>query len=238
MKPIFNLLLFCFSVTLFTQNISGKVTYEVRLNFTKENLKEMEINKDKATNTMRKVLQNSTNTNVLLRFNGNQSHYKVIKKLEINDRKPLNMSYAIAGGEKQFFTELLTNKNTIIECELLEECFLVEQPKIVWKLTQTTKIIGGYLCYKAINTTSTNKKKKPIAWYTPKIPASFGPKQYFGLPGLILEVEESAVTFTATKIILNPNEKVIIEAMNGTKITKKEYNIKLKKSYSDIYTNK
>lgn len=227
-----------YSVTISSQVLSGKVTYTVRLNFTEENLKEMELNKDKATSAMRKVLNNSTNTNVILRFNGNQSHYKVIEKLEIKDRKPLNMTYAIAGGEKQFYTELLANKNTMKECALLEKCFLVEQPKIDWELTQTTKIIGGYVCYKAINTSSTNKKKKPVAWYSPQLSASFGPKDYFGLPGLILELEESAVTFSVKEIILNPKEKVIIEPIEGTKITKKEYKLKLKKAYLNIYTDK
>jgi len=100
-----------------------------------------------------------------------------------------------------------------------------------------TKIIGGYVCYKAINSNSKNKKQKPVAWYTPQISASFGPKEYFGLPGLVLELEEAAVVFKAIEIILNPKEKIKIEIMEGIKITKEEYNKKLQKSYSEIYQN-
>lgn len=228
---------FLLTISISAQNFKGEVSYSTKLNFTEENLREMESKNDKATNAMRKVLANSTDTEVIIKFNTTHSSYKVVKKLEITDRKPLNMTYAIAGGEKVYFTELIHNKSSMQECKLLDACFLVEQPLIEWELTQDSKIIGGYLCYKAINSNSKNKRKKPVAWYAPQISASFGPKEYYGLPGLILELEESAVTFRATKIILNPKEEVVIEDMNGEKITKKEYQKKLKKSYGEFNEN-
>ena len=234
---LLSLIFILFTFSIKCQTFSGKVTYEVKLTFTKENLKQMELNNNKATNTMRKVLQNSTDTNVLLKFTSNQSHYEVIKKLEINDRKPLNMTYSIAGGSKQYITDLIVNKNTMKECELLEECFLIEQPVLKWELTQETKLVGGYICYKAINISSKNKKKKPVAWYTPQIPASFGPKHYFGLPGLILELEETAVVFKVKEIILNPKEEVKVIVKEGTKISQEEYNKKLKKAFTQFYEN-
>jgi GLPGLI family protein len=147
------------------------------------------------------------------------------------------MTYAIAGSGKVYYIDLITKKNYMQECDLLEKCYLIEQPKLEWQLTQQTKIIGGYVCYKAINSNSKNKKQKPVAWYTPQISASFGPKEYFGLPGLILELEEAAVVFKAKEIVLNPKENIEIEKMLGTIITKEEYNKKLQKSYSNIYTN-
>ncbi|MFQ3181191.1 MAG: GLPGLI family protein [Polaribacter sp.] len=235
-------ILFCTTLILFTisisaQNFAGKITYKVSLNFTEKDLKELELNKDKAVSTMRQVLSNSKDTDVVLNFNTYQSYYKVVNKLEINDRKPLNMTYAIAGSGKIYYIDLITKKNYMQECDLLEKCYLIEQPKLEWQLTQQTKIIGGYVCYKAVNSNSKNKKQKPVAWYTPQISASFGPKEYFGLPGLVLELEEAAVVFKAIEIILNPKEKIEIELMEGIKITKEEYNKKLQKSYSDIYQN-
>ena len=70
------------------------------------------------------------------------------------------------------------------------------------------KKIGSYLCYKAIDVESDNQLKKPIAWFSPLIPVNFGPKEYIGLPGLVLEVEMAGSTITATKIILNPIEEI------------------------------
>lgn len=64
-----------------------------------------------------------------------------------------------------------------------------------WKITDETKIIGGYKVTKA--TTESYEIKKgdgfyygnAIAWFTTEIPISSGPGRYAGLPGLILEIE-------------------------------------------------
>ena len=92
------------------------------------------------------------------------------------------------------------------------------------EITQKTKTIGNYLCYKAIDINSKNTKMKPIAWFTPLIPISFGPKEYSGLPGLILEIEMFNSKIVDTKIVLNPNEEIIIEKpVKGKRITLEEY---------------
>lgn len=62
------------------------------------------------------------------------------------------------------------------------------------------------------------------AWYTPQIPVRHGPLEYWGLPGLILEVSAGNTTLLCSKIVMNPEEKSKIEAPDkGTETTKKEY---------------
>ena len=62
------------------------------------------------------------------------------------------------------------------------------------------------------------------AWYTPMIPVSQGPGDYWGLPGLILEVSVGNTTLLCSKIVMNPKEKIKIEAPDkGKVVTKKEY---------------
>jgi len=64
-----------------------------------------------------------------------------------------------------------------------------------------------------------------VAWYTPMIPVSQGPGEYWGLPGLILELSAGNRTMLCSKIIMNPEEKTKIEAPSkGQIVTKKEYN--------------
>ena len=64
-----------------------------------------------------------------------------------------------------------------------------------------------------------------IAWYTPQIPVSQGPSDYWGLPGLILEVSAGNKVMLCSKIVINPEEKTKIEApKKGQEVTKKEYN--------------
>lgn len=45
------------------------------------------------------------------------------------------------------------------------------------------------------------------AWYTPEIPVNQGPEGYWGLPGLILEVNDGKTVILCSKIVLNPKEK-------------------------------
>ena len=62
------------------------------------------------------------------------------------------------------------------------------------------------------------------AWYTPMIPVSQGPDDYWGLPGLILEISVNNTTLLCSKIVMNPEEKTDIEAPDkGKEVTKKEY---------------
>jgi GLPGLI family protein len=62
------------------------------------------------------------------------------------------------------------------------------------------------------------------AWYTPEIPISQGPENYWGLPGLILEVNDGKTVILCSKIVMNSKEKVEIKApTNGKVISQKEY---------------
>lgn len=63
-----------------------------------------------------------------------------------------------------------------------------------------------------------------VAWYTPQIPVSQGPADYWGLPGLILEVSAGNNTMLCSKIILNPKETLEIKApKKGEVVTQLEY---------------
>ena len=127
----------------------------------------------------------------------------------------------------------------------------VEKPN--WELGSETKQIGNYTCYKAILVKKNNafdwrsmrrpkrnkarkdsiKVKKELesskeivvtAWYTLEVPVSNGPGNYWGLPGLILEVNEGRTTVLCSEITMNPSEKIEIKKPEkGKKVTRKEY---------------
>ncbi|NCF42187.1 MAG: GLPGLI family protein [Bacteroidetes bacterium] len=123
-----------------------------------------------------------------------------------------------------------------------------------WTLGNETKKIGNYTCFKATTfiptddllwysfswsrmrttndseekTTEVDDKSVDIteveAWYTPQIPVRHGPSEYWGLPGLILEVSAGETTVLCSKIVLNPSDVIEIEAPSkGSVVTKSEY---------------
>lgn len=62
------------------------------------------------------------------------------------------------------------------------------------------------------------------AWYTIQVPVSHGPSEYWGLPGLILEVSAGNTVMLCSKIVMNPKTKLKIEAPDkGKEITKSDY---------------
>lgn len=62
------------------------------------------------------------------------------------------------------------------------------------------------------------------AWYTPEIPVNQGPEGYWGLPGLILEVNDGKTVILCSKVVLNPKEKAAIKpATNGKVINQKDF---------------
>lgn len=62
------------------------------------------------------------------------------------------------------------------------------------------------------------------AWYTPQIPVSHGPGEYWGLPGLIMEVSTGKTTILCSKLVINPKEKKEIKApKKGKVVTQKEF---------------
>ena len=72
-------------------------------------------------------------------------------------------------------------------------------PNFKWTIIPNeTKKIGSYLCKKA---TIRYRDDLNIVWFTDEIPISNGPYEFGGLPGLILQIENSDQRISATKII-------------------------------------
>ena len=77
-----------------------------------------------------------------------------------------------------------------------------------------------------------------IAWYTLDIPISQGPKEYWGLPGLILEVTEGRTAILCSKIVINPKEDLEISApTKGKKISQNEYQETMAKKVKEMSEN-
>ena len=79
------------------------------------------------------------------------------------------------------------------------------------------------------------KEIEVVAWYTPQIPVNQGPGEYWGLPGLILEVNEGRTTILCSKIVINPEEKEEIKLPSkGKEVTREEYNDIMKKKVKEM----
>jgi GLPGLI family protein len=88
-----------------------------------------------------------------------------------------------------------------------------------WKSKNDMKEIAGHICMNA-SFYDTVKGKEVIAWFALDLPIPSGPDKYCGLPGMILEINESngAVVYTATSVLLSEEKVVIVKPTVKKKI--------------------
>ncbi|WP_046758331.1 GLPGLI family protein [Kordia jejudonensis] len=141
--------------------------------------------------------------------------------------------------------------------------------KIEWNMGKETKQIGQYTCFKATaivpsseldwynfswadlrsaepkknadGTTSEPEIKMTTieAWYSPQIPVSHGPAEYWGLPGLILEVSAGNTVMLCSKIVINSGETITIEAPDkGKEINKADYQTTIREKMLEMRNNR
>ncbi len=97
--------------------------------------------------------------------------------------------------------------------------------------TATAKPADGAAKTSLLDNLEIPKETVITAWYTPEIPVSQGPENYWGLPGLILEVNDGKTVILCSKIVLNPKVKTDIKAPTKGKVTSQ-------KDFDDAVTKK
>lgn len=222
------------------QKIQGEVIYNISYN-TEQINKLHSLSKKNKNKYFLKILKNTKDVKGKLLFSSHTSLYNIDNNLKKENRKneKTNLTKMKGGGENVFFVNLINNEVIKQDCKLLGECFLISNPIYKWKLSNQTKIVGGKKCFVATTTELFDGKKFPIsACYTPEIPYMYGPKDYSGLPGLILQLNDGLVTFTATKITMKKTENPSINLPKGKKVSEKEFDELCKKSFpKELFNN-
>ncbi len=199
------------------------------------------------------AMKSATEKQYTLLFNKSECLYEEQEKLEKPEASAnggFSISVSFSGEGKKYLN--LKDKICIEEADIFGKEFLIVEPleKPDWKLINETKKIGDYNCFKAellILVSEKQRKEyeeflkkekvKPalfkmeepkdkviIAWYTPEIPVSFGPNNYWGLPGLILEINEEDNIILCSKVTLSNKEKSKIKVPNsGEKVTQMKF---------------
>lgn len=236
-----------FSSIGFSQGFQGKAIYQTKTTI------EMELDSARFTPDQQKRIMErmkSMNEKVFeLSFNPSQSIYKEEEKLEQPGQGRGFRFGGFTNGEKFKDTK---SKTYTTEQEFSGKMFLIKDslPPLKWEFADGSKMVGKHLCFKAIakhkvpnveqfrfgrgnngGNENQEKKKDPykeievVAWYTPDIPVNQGPAEYWGLPGLILEINADNTQMVCTKIVINPKDKVNIkEPSKGKVVTQEEYN--------------
>jgi GLPGLI family protein len=165
----------------------------------------------------------------VLHFNTKETKYETSEELA----EPDDEGYS--WRKNLFFVKRNFEQNTMNEgYEMLGKTYIIEDSLggFEWKIQNDLKEVAGHICMKAFYE-DTLKKQKIVAWFAQDIPSSAGPERFYGLPGLILEVNynDDALVLTADKIDYKKltTELNLPKKLKGKKIKEAEYFAILKK---------
>jgi GLPGLI family protein len=289
MKKIFLAVL---SLTTFMataqKDFQGMAVYESKTS-TAEFAKNFDGNKDMTPEMKTQIMERMKKMfekTFVLNFDKSASIYKEEEKLDTPGQGGGGrMMASFMGGGGTYFKNVKEKQYTV-DKEVFGKEFLIKDslPNLKWVLSDESKKIGDYTCFKATAvkeasktdfrnfrrkkeepkkdteegktdekaTTEKKEEKKTnffaeidmpkevtvTAWYCPEIPVNQGPDEYWGLPGLIMEVNDGKTVIMCSKLVLNVKEKIEIKApTGGDKVTQKEYDdimIKKMKEMSEM----
>ncbi|MFI2744053.1 GLPGLI family protein [Zhouia sp. PK063] len=210
---------------------------------------------------MEDFLKRQLNKTYVLTFDKESSIYKEDEQLTSPDAGGRRGMFGAMNSTGDYYKNVSTGM-LINQREFFGKNFLIKDslPKLDWKLTGETKKIGQYNCYKATatktmpstemfrprrggdnNDEAQNDAPKEVtitAWYTMDIPVKQGPGEYWGLPGLILEVSDGRTVLLCSTITLNPSDKEEIEVPSkGKEVTQDEFNDIMVKKMKEVREN-
>ncbi|EDM43574.1 hypothetical protein SCB49_08288 [unidentified eubacterium SCB49] len=238
-----NLLLsivFCLmTIVLNAQSIKGVATYKTD---TKMDMKidSTKMNVDLQVSLMAQ-LRKQMQKEYTLDFNAEESIYTEVPKLDAPSAPSSSgIKIEFSGGTDILYRN--TKESLVVnETEIMSKPFLIKDTAVkpAWVLEKDIKSIGNYTCFKATWTRDVEKQrfdslkkemvketvsKTTTAWYTLDLPVQHGPSTFWGLPGLILEIEDGKQTILCSKVVLNPEKsKEIVQPTKGKEVTQEEY---------------
>ncbi len=270
------------------KDFQGMAVYESKTS-TSEFAKNFDGNKDMTPEMKNQIMERMKKMfekTFVLNFDKSSSIYKEEEKLDAPGQGGGGrMMASFMGGGGTYFKNVKEKQYTV-DKEVFGKEFLIKDslPNLKWVLSDESKKIGDYTCFKAtavkeasktdfrnfrrkkeepkketeegkVEEKATTEKKEEkktnffaeidmpkevtvTAWYCPEIPVNQGPDEYWGLPGLIMEVNDGKTIIMCSKLVMNVKEKIEIKApTGGDKVTQKEYDdimIKKMKEMSEM----
>jgi GLPGLI family protein len=181
----------------------------------------------------------------VLSFNQIESNWKQVESLGGGPATASSGGMQIMinqGSADRLLYKNVSEQQYLQEEDMMGKDFLVKDnlEPAEWELTGETKKIGNYTAQKATYSRIVDSQRfstgmtemenvkdtiQVVAWYTPEIPVAHGPENFFGLPGLILEVNTSGRTIICERIELNPKSEpvAINKPKKGKEVTREEF---------------
>lgn len=244
---------------LSAQNFQGKATYHSasKMNFS---FSRGEAN-EQVSEEIKKQLSKQMQKEYTLLFNVKESTWQEAESLD--GGKPATASaggtsfVSISTGSNGILYKNTAEGKYEQEKSVFGKPFLVKDKlkPFEWQLTGESKKIGNYNCQQAVYERVTTRRAfrmvtgdvdeeeesveevqdtvKVTAWFTPEIPVSHGPEDYWGLPGLILEVNNGTTTLVCSQVVLNPEDGIELKMPAKGKVVSRDEYVKIQEAKAE-----
>lgn len=220
-----------FIINTYAQTNSGSLTYTVKPD---KVMMDSILNQENTPSALKRGIQNLFDYQLKtlphltyrLDFNNKESLFSIPQNMPNDNRLDLQKTARNVGAYGKYFISQ-DEKMSYHQFEFAGAELIVTHPsdKFDWQITNESKLINGYQCYKAVTHyyPDAGLGGKITAWFTPSLPFQTGPIVYAGLPGLILELKQGYYIFTAEDINLSKKEKKIKKPRRGRLISSEDF---------------
>lgn len=218
------------------QNQFGKVTYKINTPGANE-WKDKIMEDDMADANKKYIIENIIKTTITtlphveleLFFTPYEAILNIENYLKNDNKLDIKNALGRTNTNGTYYSNI--KENLFLHETVFFEPYLIKTPfnELEWEIHDETKEILGYTCIKATTTLEYPFNDFPTtAWFAPELPFPFGPKEFRGLPGLILAMEFNYFYFYASAIDLDIKSMRIKKPSKGIEISRTKYFEELK----------
>lgn len=177
------------------------------------------------------MMSSGTTTDYRLVSDGESSSFtKVTDEAQLENDAPkiVILSNDYADEETSYYKHFPSHKMTEA-VDFLMKTYVIGDTlgTLPWQLHHEEKNILGQKCYRATLGDSIT------AWYCLSVPVSDGPGPYYGLPGLILDVEAPEAVYRCQSIV-SPSEAKVESEKKGKAMSRQDFEAFKMKTFNMI----
>jgi GLPGLI family protein len=156
----------------------------------------------------------------------------IAKQMQYEERAFFEKEFLIIDSLKQYKWKLSEETKTIAKQLCKKATTMITAPQMRMRVS----IGGGNNTDTTANTPRAPKETELVVWYAENIPVSFGPDNYSGLPGVIMELDQDngATVTTAVEVSAKYPKKELIAPTKGDKMNRAQFQESMQKLMQDM----
>ena len=157
----------------------------------------------------------------------------VSKQMQYEERAFFEKEFLIIDSLKQYKWKLSEETKTIAKQLCKKATTMITAPQMRMRVSIGG---GGNNTDTAANTPRAPKETELVVWYAENIPVSFGPDNYSGLPGVIMEIDQDngATVTTAVEVSTKYPKKELVAPTKGDKMNRAQFQENMQKLMQDM----